>query len=158
MGGSDCEAIHDGWLAQPVNAWSSLVFVVAGAWVLARTGSATVDRWPGATGGVALALVGVGSFAYHGSQPSWGGIAHDGSIVLLLAVIAVVVLGRLRRGGPIAPRLALTALALGGGAWILGRTDGLLCDPESLIQLHAAWHALAALAAALTIPSVRRRR
>jgi hypothetical protein len=37
FGGSDCEALHEGWLGQPVNTVSSLAYVVAGAYVL-RTG------------------------------------------------------------------------------------------------------------------------
>lgn len=30
----DCEAVREGLLAQPVNSWSSLAFVVGGLWVL----------------------------------------------------------------------------------------------------------------------------
>jgi hypothetical protein len=149
MGGADCEAIHEGWLAQPVNAWSSVAFVVAGVWVVARSRSPSVDRLVVVAGGVALVLVGAGSFAYHGPQPSWGGDAHDGSILLLLGVLAVTAGPRLRRHAPIAPRVALIALAAGGAAWVLGRTDGPLCDPDSPLQLHAAWHLLAALATLL---------
>jgi len=157
MGGADCEAIHEGWLAQPVNAWSSVAFALAGVWVVSRSRSATVDRPLVVAGGGALVLVGVGSFAYHGPQPSWGGAAHDGSILVLLGVLAVTAGGRLRRHAPIAPRVALITLAAGGAAWVLGRTDGPLCDPDSQLQLHAAWHALSAVAAATTLGFVKRK-
>src|SRR5918997_6562834 len=80
MGGADCELIRDGWLAQPVNAWSSAAFLVAAAWVAARRGGDVV-----AVG--ALALVAVGSVAYHGPQPGWAEAVHDVSIVLLLGVV-----------------------------------------------------------------------
>ena len=36
LGGSDCEAVRDAVLAQPVNSLSSLAYVAAGAWVLRR--------------------------------------------------------------------------------------------------------------------------
>ena len=142
MGGSDCEALHDGWLAQPINTWSSLAFVVAGGWVVARTRSTQFDRSLPIAGGVALVLVGAGSVAYHGPQPSWGGTAHDGSIAVLLGTLAAVIVRRLHRRDPVAPWPAIVALGLGGAAWVLGRTGGPLCEPDSLLQLHAAWHAL----------------
>jgi hypothetical protein len=83
MGGADCELIRDAWLAQPANAWSSAAFLVAAAWVGAgRTAG-------GAVGAVALALVAVGSAAYHGPQPGWAEPVHDASIVLLLGVVLV---------------------------------------------------------------------
>ena len=42
----------------------------------------------------------------------------------------------------------LGALALGAGAYLLGRSSSPLCDPDSRLQLHGAWHLLAALALA----------
>jgi hypothetical protein len=42
---------------------------------------------------------------------------------------------------------AASLMALAFAVWIVDRRR-LLCDPESLIQGHAAWHLLAALAAA----------
>jgi hypothetical protein len=44
--------------------------------------------------------------------------------------------------------LVLVALALGGLAFLFGRTGSPLCRPGSLLQIHAAWHLLVAVAAA----------
>ena len=87
MGGSDCELVRDGFLAQPANAWSSLAYVVAGVYVLVRCRR---DRTPCslmvAAAASSLVVVAVGSFAFHGPQPSWAGPVHDGSIAVLLAM------------------------------------------------------------------------
>ena len=90
MGGSDCELLRDGWLAQPANAWSSAAFLVAGAYVLLQRRRAPREaRARLLAGAVALALVAVGSAAFHGPQPSWADVAHDGSITALLVVLLV---------------------------------------------------------------------
>jgi hypothetical protein len=39
----------------------------------------------------------------------------------------------------------LTALALAGLAFLLGRSTSPWCRPESLLQAHAAWHLLVAV-------------
>jgi hypothetical protein len=39
-------------------------------------------------------------------------------------------------------------VALGGLAFLFGRTGSPLCRPGSLLQIHAAWHLLVAVAAA----------
>lgn len=134
MGGADCELIGDGWLAQPVNAWSSLAYVVAAGFVVSRRRNAL-----GGLGAAALVLVGVGSFTYHGPQPAWAEAVHDVSIVVLLAVVAL-------SGRP--PAVAVGALLVGVALYPLGRTDGALCSPSSLVQLHAGWHVATAVAAA----------
>ncbi|MCA1845327.1 MAG: ceramidase [Actinobacteria bacterium] len=66
MGGSDCEQIGSGWLAQPVNALSSLVYVAVGVWLLWRSRAPGVRRGPLVAGGAALLAVGVGGVAFHG--------------------------------------------------------------------------------------------
>jgi hypothetical protein len=48
---------------------------------------------------VALAGVGVGSFAYHGPQPGWAGFVHDQSIVAFLALLVGHLAWGLRRRG-----------------------------------------------------------
>lgn len=151
MGGSDCEMLGDGWLAQPVNAWSSLAFGVAAVFVLVWSARSTaVERRWLAAGAVALALVAIGSFAYHGPQPSWGGPVHDGSIAVLLVVVAATLTMHSSHRGWSA-WMAAGVLGLGGLAWLVGRTDGVLCRPDSVFQWHAAWHVLAAMAAAIAV-------
>jgi len=202
LGETDCEAIGVGFLAQPVNALSSLGFVAAGAYVIARGG---VDR--GALSdrvvvGSALALVGLGSLAFHGPQYPGSRWLHDWSIGglfllvgswsvaaarawdprlrlpiylgaatglgitlalspaagqsllgLLSAAAVVPTVGRLRsrlveRRTRRACALASAALVTAMAVNLLGRTGGPWCDPGSLLQWHASWHLLTALAAA----------
>lgn len=79
------------------------------------------------------------------------------ALVLAIAVLELVEyrheLPAIRAEGLTAKRLArlsvLVALALAGSAFLVGRTDGPWCRPDSAFQWHAAWHALAALAMAL---------
>jgi hypothetical protein len=51
-------------------------------------------------------------------------------------------------GRRVAYRAALTAAAAGAACWWLGRTQSPWCDPDSLLQGHAAWHLLGATALA----------
>lgn len=173
---ADCEQIVEGFLRQPVNAVSSLVFVLAGSLVLLRPRM----RW------VAWALisVGIGSFIFHGPMPSWGEWIHDVGLAWLLIVVvgygrswerytqlpALVALCLLLAvnpdlGDPVAVVAAgvavlgllirdrslhtIGALMLLSASAILGRmgaTGGAWCRPDSLFQLHAIWHIGAAVA------------
>jgi hypothetical protein len=80
--------------------------------------------------------------------PAAGG-ALAGALGLLVAA-GEVALGR--RGGrgadAAAYRAGVAALAVGAACWWLGRTGGPLCDPDSPLQGHAAWHLLTAFALA----------
>jgi hypothetical protein len=193
VGGSDCELLSGGWLAQPVNAVSSAAYLVAAAGVLVFRRRNVLRSPMLVSGVVALALVSVGSFAFHGPQPSWADTLHDGSITALLVVYVfldvrtsaglavagaaltlalVIVIGapssvpvmhaalavavvalewRRRKRGLPGPPGALTALAVGIVLYALGRTDGALCDPGSVVQAHAGWHVLSAAAAGLAL-------
>ncbi len=191
-----CELARAEGIAQPANAWSSLAFVVAGVAVLALVRQATrPERVLLPLLAVALAAVGVGSFAFHATLTLWGQFAD---VLPMYAVGCVLLAGALVRLGRVAPRRA----ALGGVAllvalglllwwwpesrrvlfaavllpgivlelvhagrdraarwlhlglgllvtayllWVLDQT-GLLCDPESPLQGHAAWHVLGAAA------------
>lgn len=139
LGGSDCEALGDGVLGQPVNTLSSLAYVAAGAYVLRRGGP------PGPA--LALALVGVGSVLYHGPMPPGAELVHDAALVAV-PVAALAVVWR-RRSFPRPPAVAVVALALGALVNVLSRTSAPLCRPDSLLQGHALWHVLTAVGAAL---------
>jgi hypothetical protein len=148
LGGSDCEALRDGWLAQPVNSLSSLAYVVAGAYVLRRGGPGTPAL------GLALASVGVGSVLYHGPMPPGAELVHDGSIVALVATIPFVWWRQRPLRRP--PALSLVAGATAVAVNVLSRTGAPLCRPSSLLQGHAAWHVLTAVAIAAWLTSRRR--
>ena len=145
LGASDCEALRDGWLGQPVNALSSLSYALAGAYVLRRGGSQA--------SALALVAVGVGSVLYHGPMPPGAELAHDGSIVALAATVPVA-WRRASLGWP--PTAALVAGVAAIVVNLLTRTGAPLCRPGSLLQGHAAWHALTATAIALWLVPARR--
>jgi hypothetical protein len=139
LGGSDCEALHDGLLGQPANSLSSLAYVVAAGYVLRRGG----PRGPA----LALALVGVGSVLYHGPMPPGADLVHNGSLIAV--PLAAVGVAARRHSFPRPPALALAALAAGAAVNVLARTGAPLCRPDSLVQGHAVWHVLTAAGAAL---------
>lgn len=198
---SDCELIRSGWLAQPVNAWSSLAYVLAATVVIAwaRRGPAA-RRTDGVVFALLLVATAVGSVDFHGPQSEGARAVHDLGIVAVLAFVAMFDAGLLsgwsRRvryiclSGAMAiaallvavdDDLGLALVALGVGIavvlevlvqrqglrpldrayWIiagavavggvvnaLGHSGGALCTPESLLQAHALWHVLTAVALA----------
>ena len=153
LGAADCEAIAQGFLAQPVAAVSSLAFIGAAGWLSRRRPASGTERAAAGVYAGLVALVGAGSVAYHGPQGPAAQVLHDAPIVLVLAMGAAVPVLRAARGrAPFAPhagtpaRIAGAALVAGLTAYALGRTGSPACDPTSLVQPHAAWHALMAVA------------
>ncbi|HZB40628.1 MAG TPA: ceramidase domain-containing protein [Ilumatobacter sp.] len=198
MGGSDCEHIGQGLLGQPVNAVSTLAYVIVAVLLLWRVlgvrprASLTIYA-------VIVAGIGFGSVMFHGPMPSWGRFAHDLTIAAVLAFV-IAFDASLVRAATVRMTLvifaalvgvsavvlvvspdasnAVVAVFVGGAAgaelvvirlassrttaptpvWILGaavlivgavlnglgRTDAPFCDPDSVVQFHALWHALTA--------------
>ena len=160
LGAGDCERLHDGLVAQPVNTASALAYVAVGAWLAGRglrAGPGAL-RDPGrrrtVAFGLAVAAAGVGSVDYHGPGSPAARFLHDGGLYAVVGFVAFhELVGRGRRAAwtpprRVAYRLALAATAAGAAGWWLGRTGGPLCDPDSLLQGHAAWHLLTAAALA----------
>jgi hypothetical protein len=197
-GDTDCEAFHDGWLLQPVNAWSSLAFAVAGigvmAWAQRVEGHERLLR---IIFGLVMIATGVGSFLFHGFDSSIAQFLHDITFLTAIWVLAMINLSEIRRWlrpvgwgvvsvgvgvfsiallvGPQLTNLltivvtialvaadiahhrrvpapsvwywvSLGAMVLAVAAFVLGRTSGPLCDPDSFFQGHASWHKLSAAA------------
>ena len=156
LGAGDCERLHDGLIAQPVNTASALALVAVGAWLAGRgLGAGARPARPAAVAfGVAVAAAGIGSVDYHGPGSPAARLLHDGG---LYAVVGLVVwrevtrrVGRARLTPPgrRAYLAALAAAAAGLACWWAGRTASPLCDPDSPFQAHAAWHLLGAAALA----------
>lgn len=87
IGESDCELIGDEWLAQPVNALTSLAYVAVGAAIVVAATSRSADRKRSMVFAVCLAAIGVGSVLFHGPQPAGSQLLHDLPILLTLAFI-----------------------------------------------------------------------
>jgi hypothetical protein len=145
LGAGDCERLHDGLIAQPVNTASALAYVAVGAWLAGR-------RQP--VFGLAVAVAGIGSVDYHGPGSPAARLLHDAGLYAVAGYVAwTEVARRVGRSrlppGRRAPyRLALAAAAAGAACWWAGRTASPWCDPDSLLQPHAAWHVLGATALA----------
>jgi hypothetical protein len=170
LGAGDCERLHDGLVAQPVNTASALAFVAVGAWLIGRRqaegsgepqGGAPVRR---VVVGLAVVAAGVGSVDYHGPGSPAARLLHDGGLYAVVGLVAwhevARRVGRARRARAGVPwvgwtprrrtayRAALAAAAAGAACWWLGGTASPWCDPDGLLQPHAAWHLLAAAALA----------
>lgn len=91
---ADCERIGSGLLAQPVNAWSSLAFVVAAAWIALQARSSLVRRTELLVFAVAVGSNAVGGVLYHGTRWSGSRWVHDLAILAVLAFMAAFGLAR----------------------------------------------------------------
>ena len=85
--------------------------------------------------------------------PSMGAVtAGVSALAMALAEGGLLVSGRRawwRPGGApeaAAYTVAVIALLVGAALYLASRTNGVLCAPDSLLQGHAAWHVLTALA------------
>ncbi len=115
--GCFCEAVRPESLAQPVNALTSLTYVLLGVWALAGGVRRPPDRPESglvAAAGLVLVVLGAGSFWYHGTLTFVGQVL-DVQGMYLLGVLLVV--GALLRRGVLGARSAIwvylvTALAL----------------------------------------------
>jgi hypothetical protein len=154
LGAGDCERLHDGLIAQPVNTASALAYVAVGAWLVGRGLRGGPGRRPLLVFGLAAGLAGVGSVDYHGTGSPAARLLHDGGLYAVVGLVAWHEVARRVRRAPLARerraayRAALAAAAAGAACWWLGRTASPWCDPDSLLQPHAAWHLLGATALA----------
>jgi hypothetical protein len=160
LGAGDCERLGDGLVAQPVNTASALAFVAVGAWLAGRGLRSGGGPAAGPAGrgtvvfGLAVAAAGVGSVDFHGPGSPAARLLHDGGLYAVVGFVAVAEVARRVRGVRLPPgrraayRAGVAAGAAGAACWWLGRTESPWCDPDSLLQGHAAWHLLTAAALA----------
>jgi hypothetical protein len=153
LGDCYCEAIGSGRMAQPVNAWSNAAFVVAGLIVLAdhrRRGSApmAVDGAYPLLYGIVVILIGLGSFAFHGTMRAWGGAVD---LVAMYAYVAFFIgYGLVRIAGwgrgrfltvtallTAAPSLALAVIPPQHGKWVFAGMVGVALLVETAVAAPA---------------------
>lgn len=155
LGDGDCEDLRGDILGQPVNTITSVGYVAVGAWLLERTRRLPSDqRTAAALYGAFVALSGAGSVAYHGPQFAGAQLFHDLPIAGMLGLGVGVPVARRLGGRPVLPGgvvrgvwVAAGFAAVGGLAFLAGRTDSPTCDPGSLLQFHGLWHLCTAVAA-----------
>ena len=95
LASSDCERLGGGTLAQPVNTFSSLAYLLVGLWMLGLARRSPGRRVELAVFGVAVALNAVGGLMFHGVQ-SWGARwVHDVSILAVLGFVVAFGLARI---------------------------------------------------------------
>lgn len=100
LGETDCEALGGGALAQPVNAITSLSYVVVGVVIAVSAERTGRERPSSFVYAACLAAVGLGSVAFHGPQISGSQIMHDLPILITAIFVLnhdVAVIRRTRR-------------------------------------------------------------
>ncbi len=112
---ADCERVVGGALAQPVNAWSSLAFLVAGAWIASRAVRASGRRVELVVFGAAVASNAIGGLLFHGVQGPVARWIHDLSILSVLLFISASAVSRLlERSTRWTTEVFVTSLAAAG--------------------------------------------
>lgn len=141
-----CEAVSTAGLAQPINAWSALAYVVAGLIVLVPIGiTAHHERVLTVVFGGVLLAVGAAQFDFHAGLTRLGEFLAAWSMTSLATVVLVGALiraGWLRIGPAVLGGLALTAILL-RVLWVFPATGG--------------WAFSAILVAGVTLEVVRAR-
>lgn len=112
LGDTDCEGLRDAGLAQPVNATTSLAYVALGVAIAIGSARSGEDRSSSIAFAGCVAAIGLGSFAFHGPQPTGSGPAHDLPIAVTIVFMALHDLQSLRRRPqrPWAVLVAVTAV------------------------------------------------
>lgn len=118
-----CERMGHGFWAEPLNAWSNLSFIVAGALALhtaRRLGVRAWDVW------ILIALsflIGIGSFLFHTFANLWSSFAD---VVPIWTFVALFVVSAMRRIGGRSPRpgvvMVIALLAIGIVVFMAGGT------------------------------------
>jgi hypothetical protein len=111
IGGSDCELIRSGAVAQPFNTWSSLAYVVVGALLVVRRKAWNLDGSVLVFAGLVVAA-GVGSVAFHAVANAPARWLHDTSLLGGLAFIAGWEVGLLSRRAPGRVACAVAAIVV----------------------------------------------
>ncbi len=119
LGESDCEEIRSGFIAQPVNALSSVAYVAGGGWVVAR--GARAGRPAAVAFGGLLGAVGAGSVLYHGPCPPGAQQAHDASLAAALGLVVLHNTAAISGRHSLARGAAQTAAAIAAAVPVLPR-------------------------------------
>ncbi|MDF1728817.1 MAG: ceramidase domain-containing protein [Sulfitobacter sp.] len=121
-----CERMDPGFWAEPLNAGSNLVFILAALWAWQRAGHEG-SRGPATYLLILLTLaVGVGSFLFHTFATGWAGVADVLPIMLFIVCYMVVALSLMAGSS----RLHILIFTLGAIAFL--SATGWLIDKAAL--------------------------
>jgi hypothetical protein len=112
-GSGDCETLHPGPIAQPVNAATSLAYLAGGVDLIVRSARGDDDSILALAFGGLLAANGLGGVAFHGPGNRSAKWLHDVALTGTLAFIALHDIALLVRI-PGRHELAALAVAIGG--------------------------------------------
>ncbi len=78
------------------------------------------------------------------------GIVATGAVLVAVGAAEILIHRRGLRsdgesGQPVLTWVIAGVALLAGASWLLGRTDGPLCDPDGLVQFHGVWHVVSSL-------------
>ena len=124
IGETDCEDLGSGWLAQPVNALSSLAFTVIGlamiGWAAGAGGRERVVRWIFVG---AMVATGVGSFLFHGPQPGTARFLHDATFLTAIVILVAADAAAGRRWSDRTMLLVFGGVLLGAAIVLVAMPD-----------------------------------
>jgi hypothetical protein len=80
------------------------------------------------------------------AHPALPGAVTTVAVVLVVSVVVAEAMARRRRLPPVIDGRLVALVVVAGVTYVLGRSGSPLCDPDSVVQLHGAWHVLSALA------------
>lgn len=94
--GADCERLVGGALAEPINAISSVAFLLAGLWIVNRARRPLGRRTELVAFGLSVSSNALGGIVFHGLRSPGARWIHDVAIASVLLFVAVFVLARVR--------------------------------------------------------------
>jgi hypothetical protein len=145
---ADCELRDDWFLAQDVNAWTSLAYLAAGLVIVAPVVRRGLPAALLALGAVAVVQA-VGSFLYHGAEGDLAQLLHDVPLVGALGFVAGWQAGRLldraSAGGLAGLATGLAAGALASVAGVVDLATAVLVVSVAVTELIARRRGLPAL-------------
>lgn len=90
-------------------------------------------------------LVGVVGGMIAGAAASATEVTDVVAVLLVVTLVAAELLARQRHLRPIWNPPLVVLVAIAGATWLAGTSRSPLCDEQSLLQPHGAWHVLSAL-------------
>lgn len=116
-----CERLDPGFWAEPVNAFSNIVFFIAAFWAWRYAIRNRVDDTATGLLVVLVALIGCASFLFHTLATVWAGIADSAAIGVFFLVYLYFVFGRFFAWPPLASAsgVVTAAGAIAGFMWLM---------------------------------------